>query len=355
MGRNQKKYIVAESSSSDKIPIIKVKTRTEKSLSWRSKLKKIKSNARKKSQGIYPGKLFGIALFELSTEEEVIPRPIKQILLEIFRKGLGIVGIFRKSGLALAVKQLRDDLDAGISVEFKDQNINVLAAVLKEFFRSLPEGLFCRQYFGEVCNVNRITDSREKINEVRRLVEQLPEANQNLILHFFCLLHHINRFSDHNNMNSHNLSICVSPSIVKPPKDTSIRVQYEQTPNSVDVVTFMIENYLAIFSVDNEYLLGTEADVECDERLWPSPVNKHSHSLKSDSESSSGPSSTCVNIFSPSTVDCVSSENVLKKFSSMQVTTADSEAAIALKYDSPSRHSLAFNVFSQFPNKFKLP
>ena len=85
-------------------------------------------------------------------------------------------------------------------------------------------------------------------------------------MHFMCLLHHIKRFSEQNNMNAYNLSVCVSPSIMKAPKETT-STQYEQTAGSCDVVTFLIENFVTIFSMENEYILGPETDIQLEEGL----------------------------------------------------------------------------------------
>ena len=78
-----------------------------------------------------------------------------------------------------------------------------------------------------------------------------------MLTHFMCLLHHINRFSDSNNMNAYNLSVCVSPSIMKPPKDATT-TQFEQTSGSCNVVTFLVENFIALFSQVgvSKYLIG---------------------------------------------------------------------------------------------------
>lgn len=80
-----------------------------------------------------------------------------------------------------------------------------------------------------------------------------------------CVLHHIQRFSDKNNMNAYNLSVCVSPSVMKP-KDPQKAVQgCEQTSNAIDVIQFIITNFVNIFSVENEYCLGPDTDIIFDE------------------------------------------------------------------------------------------
>ena len=62
-------------------------------------------------------------------------------------------------------------------------------------------------------------------------------------------------------MNSYNLSICVSPSIMWPPVNSKLAAT-EQTSGTSDVVCFLIDNYLEIFSVDCQYVLGEESDIQ---------------------------------------------------------------------------------------------
>ena len=78
---------------------------------------------------------------------------------------------------------------------------------------------------------------------------------------FMCVLYHIQRFSENNNMNSYNLSICVSPSILWPVTQNKSPAP-DQVNLTSDTICFLIENYLEIFSAENEYILGSESDID---------------------------------------------------------------------------------------------
>ena len=70
-------------------------------------------------------------------------------------------------------------LISGKEVEIGDKSTYVLATVLKEFFRSLPESLICSEIFAEMCSTKDITDSTERIEEMKRYftqgsVDQVP-------------------------------------------------------------------------------------------------------------------------------------------------------------------------------------
>ena len=69
-------------------------------------------------------------------------------------------------------------LISGKEVEIGDKSTYVLATVLKEFFRSLPESLICSEIFAEMCSTKDITDSTERIEEMKRYFINLCKENQ---------------------------------------------------------------------------------------------------------------------------------------------------------------------------------
>ena len=82
-------------------------------------------------------------------------------------------------------------------------------------------------------------------------------------MRFLCVLHHIQRHSERNKMTPANLAICVSPSIMFLPANTKLVT--EQAAGGSDIVCYMIENYIQIFSTEYEYCLGEEADIQLDD------------------------------------------------------------------------------------------
>ena len=62
-------------------------------------------------------------------------------------------------------------------------------------------------------------------------------------------------------MNSYNLSICVSQSIMWPPSSSRMEAT-EQTSRTSDFVCFLIDNFVTTFGSENEYILGNEAEIQ---------------------------------------------------------------------------------------------
>lgn len=76
----------------------------------------------------------------------------------------------------------------------------LLAALLKEFLRSLPEPLLS----GSVQEWLNAANSG-RLEQLRRLLAQLPRENHLLLAHIVCVLYHIAKRSTHNLMSAANL------------------------------------------------------------------------------------------------------------------------------------------------------
>lgn len=61
----------------------------------------------------------------------------------VFTKGPFTQGIFRKSANVKLVRELREKLDRGDNVPLDHVPVPVVASLLKEFLRSLPDPLLC--------------------------------------------------------------------------------------------------------------------------------------------------------------------------------------------------------------------
>ncbi|XP_037081577.1 rho GTPase-activating protein 20-like [Pollicipes pollicipes] len=191
------------------------------------------------------GLLFGQPLARLC-ENEAMPKPIMDILVQLFMKGPFTVGIFRKSANARVVKEMREKLDSEVDVNMESVNIYVLAALLKDFVRSLPDALLGSDLYDEWREVPEIENEQEKIVRVRELCARLPPANVNLLSHLLCVLHHIARRSHHNLMSAANVAVCVGPSLLAPANPAQVLTS-DNAKLLPSVVEFLIDKCSAIF------------------------------------------------------------------------------------------------------------
>ncbi|KRT84402.1 hypothetical protein AMK59_2800, partial [Oryctes borbonicus] len=103
-------------------------------------------------------------------------------------------------------------LGAAVYDELSNTPALLLAALLKDFLRSLPEPLLVGNA-QEWLNVA----SSGRLEHLRRLLNILPRENHVLLAHVICLLYHIAKKARYNLMSATNLGVCVGPSLLWEP------------------------------------------------------------------------------------------------------------------------------------------
>ncbi|KAF2351278.1 Rho GTPase-activating protein domain [Trinorchestia longiramus] len=194
-----------------------------------------------------PGILFEHSLAKLfEANGSALPKPIMEMLTQLFQKGPFTVGIFRKSANARLVRELRNKLDSGCPTDIGGTNITAVAALFKEFLRSLPDALLCSQFYDEWLEIPRLPTVRDQISQTLLLCSRLPRANLLLLQHFLCILHHIARRSSQNMMPPSNLAVCVGPSLLWP-VNPSLAFNTESSKQAPSVMEFLIERFGEVF------------------------------------------------------------------------------------------------------------
>ncbi|GJQ72384.1 hypothetical protein Trydic_g3466 [Trypoxylus dichotomus] len=160
------------------------------------------------------GRIFGVPLSRLCMNN-MLPPVVSTILRTLFQKGLHTQGIFRRCASARALRELRERVDtqgAAVYDELSNTPALLLAALLKDFLRSLPEPLLVGNA-QEWLNVA----SSGRLEHLRRLLNMLPRENHMLLAHVICLLYHIAKKARYNLMSATNLGVCVGPSLLWEP------------------------------------------------------------------------------------------------------------------------------------------
>lgn len=132
----------------------------------------------------------------------------------------GIVeGIFRKSGGIKEIEQIKSNYDEGL-IENVSQidpktDPNVIAGLLKMFFRNLPTPIITPGLYTKLLELNT-DDELECQNQIKILLKELPRTNY-IVLHYLCkFLDDISKFSSITLMDISNLSIVFGSNIIRP-------------------------------------------------------------------------------------------------------------------------------------------
>ena len=187
---------------------------------------------------------FGIAL-ELVVQRERcrVPILITKCIGEIEKRGLGTTGLYRRCSASKKKAELRRAFEVNShSVNISEENVpdaNVLADLLKEYLRMLPEPLFTQRLYQDLLKAVHFDDDDEitvDTDQLLSLLPGLPKANMDtvkvLFRHFQCVLEN----SAANRMTAESLSICFGPVLMCPSPVRLEKDKYKRRASTVKSV-----------------------------------------------------------------------------------------------------------------------
>ncbi|XP_014602153.1 PREDICTED: unconventional myosin-IXb-like isoform X2 [Polistes canadensis] len=162
-------------------------------------------------------RVFGVPLYKLDCGDGKVPLVVDRLITTIEMHGLYTEGIYRKSGVSSKVRELKVKMDEGDleKVDFENYQVHVLAAVLKSFFRDMPEPLLTFEYYDDFLHAANLTDPHDRISTLFAILKKLPKPNFDLMER---LIVHLARVALHevdNRMSSSALAIVFAPCILR--------------------------------------------------------------------------------------------------------------------------------------------
>ncbi|XP_057185155.1 unconventional myosin-IXAb isoform X4 [Triplophysa rosa] len=164
---------------------------------------------------------FGVELTRLTSDERTVPLVVEKLINYIEMHGLYTEGIYRKSGSTNKIKELKQGLDTDVNgVNLDDYNIHVIASVLKQWLRDLPNPLMTFELYEEFLRAMGLQDKREIVQSVYAIIDQLSRTHLSTLER---LLFHLVRISfqeETNRMSANALAIVFAPCILRCPDTT---------------------------------------------------------------------------------------------------------------------------------------
>lgn len=166
------------------------------------------------------------------------------------------------------IRQLRDEFDRSGNVTITSEYTpHDVGAVLKEYFRDLPDSLLTRVLYPAFLATTKFVGER-RLEVLRFLIALLPVVNRDtlyLLLNFLhtVTLHSNDRLDEYgkvlqgNKMDSHNLARLFGPNILHQSKNTEFAVENEGAKTAcadiIEVTETLIDNYSTLFEVIMTY------------------------------------------------------------------------------------------------------
>ncbi|KAF7208337.1 rac GTPase-activating protein 1 [Nothobranchius furzeri] len=202
----------------------------------------------------------------------MIPALVIYCIKEIEQRGLHEVGLYRVSGHERVVKELKEKLIRGKTLPSlnKVEDINVIAGVLKDFLRNLPEPLLTFQLNKAFMEAVEIQDDGNCLAMLYHVVSELPQPNRDTLA---CLMIHLQKVSQsvHTKMDIKNLARVFGPTLVghavPDPDPMTILNDTSRQPRVVELLLSIPQSYWSRFAHPDN--IKMEAD-------FHSPDNKGS-------------------------------------------------------------------------------
>ncbi|XP_017296370.1 rho GTPase-activating protein 15 isoform X1 [Kryptolebias marmoratus] len=235
-------------SASDSADKNGVKNRLKKFITRRPSMKTLQE------KGLIKDRVFGCHLLTLCEREgTTVPKFVKTCLDTVEKRGLEADGIYRVSGNLATIQKLRFIVDQEEDLDLDDsqwEDIHVITGALKMFFRELPEPLFPFRFFQQFVEVVQLKESKQKIQEVKKLIQQLPKPNHDTMKMLFSHLQRVLAFSQKNLMSTQGISIVFGPTLMWPELDAgnmAVNMVYQN-----QIMEFILIESQEIFNLDRK-------------------------------------------------------------------------------------------------------
>ncbi|XP_066155664.1 rho GTPase-activating protein 23 isoform X15 [Euwallacea fornicatus] len=243
-----------------------VTTTSPKSKTWRGRVakqfKKFNQGASSPCSPTAPdGSTFGVPIEHCITSHQnsFLPRFVEVCTDIIDEKGLQVIGIYRVPGNNASMTALSEEINRNFDeVPLDDprwNDLHVVSSLLKAFLRKMPESLVTSALYSHFIKADKIEDPKLRLEELRRLVRNLPKHNYHTLKHVIRHLKRVADNSDANRMEAKNLAIVFGPTIVRPESETMESMVTNMT-NQCKIVESLIANADWFFpETDNEAVL----------------------------------------------------------------------------------------------------
>ncbi|XP_072555858.1 unconventional myosin-IXb-like isoform X4 [Paramormyrops kingsleyae] len=172
----------------------------------------------KKSEDESGSQNFAVHVSSLINDKNPVPLVLVMMLEHVEINGLYTEGIYRKSGAANRMKELRQllETDCG-AVCLEDYPIHTVTGLVKQWLRELPEPLMTFTHYSDFLHAVELPEKSEQIHAVYKVLEQVPHASFSTLERLIFHLVRVAKEEAHNRMSPNSLAIIFAPCILRCP------------------------------------------------------------------------------------------------------------------------------------------
>ncbi|XP_076082057.1 uncharacterized protein LOC143052833 isoform X3 [Mytilus galloprovincialis] len=142
-----------------------------------------------------------------------LPAMFRECIDYIEEHGLSCEGIYRISGVKSKIQLLKDCYNKGLPVFLEEHEPNIVASLLKQFLRELPEPVLTAWLMPKFEEASVLKSEKSKVERFHKLIHDLPKPNRMLLSWMIVHMTHVIERQKENKMSLQNVSIVLSPTM----------------------------------------------------------------------------------------------------------------------------------------------
>lgn len=183
-----------------------------------------------------------------------VPIIVNSCIAFVTQYGLGCKYIYQKDGDPLSISELLESFkkDArSIKLRVGKHQLEDVTGVLKSFLSDIDDALLTKELYPYWVSALDTQDEKQRTDKYRAFICSLPGVNRATLAALIEHLYRVQKCSEINHMNAHNLALVFSSCLFQ---------TKGQTSEEVNVIEDLINNYVEIFEVKEDQV--KQMDIE---------------------------------------------------------------------------------------------
>ncbi|XP_061870854.1 unconventional myosin-IXb isoform X2 [Colius striatus] len=203
---------------------------------------------------------FGVCVSSLTSERNSVPVVMEKLLEYVEMHGLYTEGIYRKSGSANRMKELKQLLQADpSSVKLENYPIHTITGILKQWLRELPDPLMTSAQYNDFLRAVELPEKQEQLCAIYSVLEQLPQANHNTLERLIFHLVKVALIEDVNRMSPNALAIVFAPCLLRCPDTSDPLTSMKDVSKTTMCVEMLIKEQIRKYKIKMDEINQLEA------------------------------------------------------------------------------------------------
>ncbi|XP_074421488.1 unconventional myosin-IXb isoform X7 [Larus michahellis] len=225
-----------------------------------SKIQSSCTSCGKKNEQDAEPRHFGVCVSSLTSERNSVPIVMEKLLEYVEMHGLYTEGIYRKSGSANRMKELKQLLQSDPnSVKLENYPIHTITGILKQWLRELPDPLMTSAQYNDFLRAVELPEKQEQLCAIYSVLEQLPQANHNTLERLIFHLVKVALIEDVNRMSPNALAIVFAPCLLRCPDTSDPLTSMKDVSKTTMCVEMLIKEQIRKYKIKMDEINQLEA------------------------------------------------------------------------------------------------